>query len=46
LQSIYVLRAFSGLATVEVTDHRTQVNYAHQMKYLADKRYASAKKLG
>jgi hypothetical protein len=36
----------AGWRHVEVTDHRTQVNYAHQMKYLADKRYASAKKLG
>jgi len=35
----------TGWRHVEVTDQRTQVDYAHQLKYLADKRYASAKKI-
>jgi hypothetical protein len=35
----------AGWRHVEVTDHRTQVDYAHQMKYLADERYLNAKKI-
>jgi len=35
----------AGWRHVEVTDYRTQVDYAHQMKYLADERYTSAKKI-
>jgi DDE superfamily endonuclease len=31
---------------VEVTDQRTVVDYAHQMKYLVDERYPQAEKIG
>lgn len=31
---------------VEVTDQRTAVDYAHQMKYLVDERYPQADKIG
>lgn len=30
---------------VEVTDQRTSIDYAHQMKYLVDERYSEAKKI-
>ena len=35
----------AGWRHVEVTDRRTQVDYAQQMKYLADVHYTSAKKI-
>ncbi len=31
---------------VEVTDQRTAIDYAHQMKYLVDERYPMAEKIG
>jgi hypothetical protein len=31
---------------IEVTDQRTAIDYAHQMKYLVDERYPQAKKIG
>jgi hypothetical protein len=34
-----------GWRHVEVTEQRTQVDYPHQMKYLADERYLSSKKI-
>jgi len=32
--------------TYLVTDQRTAIDYAHQMKYLVDKRYPQAEKIG
>lgn len=34
-----------GWRHVEVTDHRTQIDYAHQIKYLVDQRYPHAIKI-
>jgi len=34
-----------GWRHVEVTDRRTQIDYAQQMKYLVDDRYPQAKKI-
>lgn len=34
-----------GWRHVDVTDHRTQIDYAHQIKYLVDQRYPHAIKL-
>jgi hypothetical protein len=31
---------------IEVTDQRTAIDYAHQMKYLVDERYPQAEKIG
>ena len=36
----------TGWRHVEVTDQRTAVDYAHQMKYLVDERYPMADKIG
>ncbi|BAY32177.1 transposase [Nostoc carneum NIES-2107] len=36
----------TGWRHVEVTDQRTAVDYAHQMKYLVDERYPQADKIG
>ena len=36
----------TGWRHVEVTDQRTAVDYAHQMKYLVDERYPQAEKIG
>jgi hypothetical protein len=35
----------TGWRHVEVTDQRTQIDYAQQMKYLVDERYPQAKKI-
>lgn len=35
----------SGWRHVEVTDQRTQIDYARQMKYLVDERYPQAQKI-
>jgi len=35
----------AGWRHVEVTNHRTQVDYAHRLKYLADNRYSNALKI-
>jgi hypothetical protein len=35
----------AGWRHVEVTEHRTQIDYAHCMKYLAEQRYPLAKKI-
>jgi hypothetical protein len=35
----------TGWRHVEVTDQRTQIDYARQMKYLVDERYPQAKKI-
>ena len=34
-----------GWRHVEVTKHRTAIDYAHQMKYLVDERYPNAEKI-
>lgn len=34
------------METYLVTDQRTAIDYAHQMKYLVDKRYPQAEKIG
>lgn len=36
----------TGWRHVEVTDQRTAIDYAHQMKYLVDERYPQADKIG
>lgn len=36
----------TGWRHVEVTERRTAVDYAHQMKYLVDERYPMADKIG
>ena len=36
----------TGWRHIEVTDQRTAVDYAHQMKYLVDERYPQADKIG
>jgi hypothetical protein len=36
----------TGWRHVEVTDSRTAIDYAHQMKYLVDERYPQADKIG
>ena len=36
----------TGGRHIEVTDQRTAVDYAHQMKYLVDERYPQASKIG
>jgi hypothetical protein len=36
----------TGWRHVEVTDQRTAIDYAHQMKYLVDERYPHADKIG
>jgi transposase len=36
----------TGWRQVEVTDQRTALDYAHQMKYLVDERYPQADKIG
>lgn len=36
----------TGWRHVEVTDQRTAIDYAHQMKYLVDERYPQANKIG
>jgi transposase len=36
----------TGWRQVEVTDQRTAIDYAHQMKYLVDERYPQANKIG
>jgi len=35
-----------GWRHIEVTDQRTAIDYAHQMKYLVDERYPQAEKIG
>jgi hypothetical protein len=35
----------TGWRHVEVTDQRTQIDYAQQMKYLVDERYPQAQKI-
>lgn len=36
----------TGWRHVEVTEQRTAIDYAHQMKYLGDERYSQADKIG
>lgn len=36
----------TGWRHVEVTEQRTAIDYAHQMKYLVDERYSQADKIG
>ena len=36
----------TGWRHIEVTERRTAVDYAHQMKYLVDERYPMADKIG
>jgi len=36
----------TGWRHVEVTEQRTAIDYAHQMKYLVDERYPQAEKIG
>ena len=36
----------TGWRHVEVTNQRTAIDYAHQMKYLVDERYPQAEKIG
>jgi hypothetical protein len=36
---------FTGTRHVEVTDQRTSIDYAHQMKYLVDQRHPQAQKI-
>jgi hypothetical protein len=36
----------TGWRHIEVTDQRTAIDYAHQMKYLVDERYPQAEKIG
>jgi hypothetical protein len=45
VQSIHVFEPFAGWRHVEVTNRRTQIDYAQQMKYLVEESYPHARKI-